>query len=490
MTKTVIKQADWVVAFDGSQHRYIKNGDVVFEGDVISFVGKGYDGPADRVIDGSGKLVHPGLINTHGHASMEALKKGLLEDRGSRKLAMSGLFEFPLRAQNQDDVHTALRVGLTEMLKSGCTTVLEEGGHDLDSVEVVKETGIRAYTTRVYSNGRWFTKNGHRVDYDLDDRRGFEAMEKSLEFTKAVNEAGHPRIRSMLSPLSPDACSKEILSATREEADRLGLPVHVHCSQSVVEFQEMIRRYGQTPPEVLDECGLLAPDVSLGHLIFLNDHPWVQYVDANDFELVKNSGANVDYAPWVFGRRGIIQYSFARWARAGVNVSLGTDSYPQDMMHVMRWAAIFSKIADRDAFQGTAAQVFNAATLGGARTLGRDDLGRLAKGAKADIVMVDLDNLWMRPMRDPLRSLVFTATSRAVDKVFVGGDLVVDGGEILTLDEADLVKKLQAAAERTLAGSFPENDWAKRTPDEMFPYTFDLWDGNRSASGQSGNAHA
>lgn len=474
---THLKQADWVVGFDGSGHRYLRNADVVWQGDTITFVGKGYDGPADTVVDGSGKLVHPGLINTHGHASMEALKKGLLEDRGSSKLGMSGLFEYPLRAQSPEDMHVALRVGLTEMLKSGCTTVLEEGRHDPDSVAVIDETGIRAYPTRIHANGFWHTKNGHRVDWDLDDDRGFEALEASVAFVKTVNAMGNPRLRSMLSPLSPDACTKDLLKATREVADREGWRVHVHCSQSVVEFQEMIRRHGQTPPEVLDECGLLAPDVSLGHLIFLNDHPWINYVAADDFELVRSRGASVDYAPWVFGRRGIIQYSFARWARAGVNVSLGTDSYPQDMMHVMRWAAIFSKIADRDPHQGTAKQVFDAATLGGARTLGRDDLGRLAAGAKADVVMVDLDNLWMRPVRDPLRSLVFTATSRAVDRVYVGGELVVDGGRVLTQDEGQLIKDLQDVAERTLHASFPALDWAKRTPDEMFPLAYDLWDG-------------
>jgi cytosine/adenosine deaminase-related metal-dependent hydrolase len=476
---THIKSADWVVGFDGQQHRYLRNADVVWEGDTLTFVGRGYQGPADEVVDGSGKLVHPGLINTHGHASMEALKKGLLEDRGSKKFWMSGLFEYPLRAQTPEDMHVALRVGLTEMLKSGCTTVLEEGRHDLDSVAVINETGIRAYPTRIHANGFWGTKNGHEPFWDLDDDKGFESLQASVDFINAVNSMGEPRLRSMLSPLSPDACTKDLLRATREVADREGWRIHVHCSQSVVEFNEMMRRYGQTPPEVLDSCGLLAPDVSLGHLIFLNDHPQIAHVDADDFELVRSRGASVDYAPWVFGRRGIIQYSFARWARAGVNVSLGTDSFPQDMMHVMRWAAIFSKIADRDPHQGTAKQVFDAATLGGARTLGRDDLGRLAAGAKADVVMVDLDNLWMRPVRDPLRSLVFTATSRAVDRVYVGGTMVVDGGRILTQDEEQLARDLQKAAERTLENSFPALDWAKRTPDEMFPLAYELWDGEQ-----------
>src|SRR5690606_29764082 len=115
-------------------------------------------------------------------------------------------------------------------------------------------------------------------------------------------------------------------------------------------------------------------------------------------------------------------------------------------MEVMRYAAVFSKIAERDSWKGTAGQVFTAATLGGAKALGRDDLGRLAPGAKADIVLVDLNNLWMRPVRDPIKSLVFTATSRALHTVIVDGRVVVKEGRVLTLDEEKLVWELQAAA--------------------------------------------
>lgn len=476
---TVIRNADWVVAFDGEKHRLIKGGDVAYNGNTITYVGKKYTGDFENEINGSGRMVMPGLINTHGHATSEALKKGVLEDRGARRLGMSGLYDSVATVSpvSPEDKHTAIRVGLTEMLKSGCTTVLEEGSHDVESVDVVASTGIRAYTSRAYNAGMWYTKNGTRVDYDLDEQRGEENFAIAMEFTQKVNGTHDDRIRSLLSPHAPDTCPPSLIQKTREWADKLNMPVHVHASQSIVEFNEILRRYGQTPVEYLHENGLSGPDVMYGHCIFTNDHPWVQFVDANDFELIVETNTTVDYAPWVFGRRGIIMHSFAKYVDAGVNVSLGTDSFPQDMMEVMRFAAIFTKNAERDPWRGTAAQVFTAATIGGAKALGRDDLGRISVGAKADLVLVDTNTLHMRPIHDPIKSLVYSATSKAVDTVIVDGNIVVENREIKTLKESDLIMELQAASDRAVDAAFPGKDYLGRQFQEANPIAFDLWDG-------------
>ena len=476
---TVIRNADYVVAFDGQKHRLIQGGDVAYDGNTITYVGKKYTGNFAKEISGSGRMVMPGLINTHGHATSEALKKGVLEDRGARRLGMSGLYDSvaTVGPVSPEDKHIALNVGLTEMLKSGCTTVLEEGSHDVDTVEVVAATGIRAYTTRAYNAGMWYTTTGTRVDYDLDEARGEENFAKTLDFIDKVNGTHNDRIRSLLSPHAPDTCPPSLIQKTREYADKLNLPVHVHASQSVVEFDHIMRTYGQTPVEYLHANGLSGPDVMYGHCIFTNDHPWIQFVDARDFELIVETNTTVDYAPWVFGRRGIIMYNFAKYIDAGVNVSLGTDSFPQDMMEAMRFAAIFTKNAERDPWRGTSAQVFNAATLGGAKALGRDDLGRISVGAKADLVLVDLNTLHMRPIHDPIKSLVFSATSKAVDTVIVDGEIVVEGREIKTVNEAELIPQLQAASERAVEAAFPGKDYLGRQFHEANPLAFDVWDG-------------
>jgi cytosine/adenosine deaminase-related metal-dependent hydrolase len=139
--------------------------------------------------------------------------------------------------------------------------------------------------------------------------------------------------------------------------------------------------------------------------------------------------------------------SFSRYRRAGLNVGLGTDTFPQDMIEEMRWASLASKIADRHAASGLAAEVYDAATAGGARALGRDDLGRLAPGAKADVTIVDLRALLIGPADDPIKSLVHYATQRDVEHVFVDGAHVVDRGVVRGLD----VKATLAEMERISA---------------------------------------
>ena len=120
-------------------------------------------------------------------------------------------------------------------------------------------------------------------------------------------------------------------------------------------------------------------------------------------------GATVAHCPVVYARRNRILGSFARYRELGINVGLGTDTFPQDMIEEMRWAALGCKWIDRDANRGTARDVFNAATLGGARALGRSDIGRLAPGAKADIIIVDLHRLHSGPVDDPIKTLVYAA---------------------------------------------------------------------------------
>jgi cytosine/adenosine deaminase-related metal-dependent hydrolase len=136
------------------------------------------------------------------------------------------------------------------------------------------------------------------------------------------------------------------------------------------------------------------------------------------------TATSVARAAWVFARRGVAMESFARYRAAGVPLSLGTDTCPQSMLEAMRWAAVVSKLVERNTQATTAAHVFDAATLGGARALGREDLGRIAPGARADLVLWKGRSWGMTPLRDPVRNLVYNATAEDVDRVWVDGRLV------------------------------------------------------------------
>ena len=137
----------------------------------------------------------------------------------------------------------------------------------------------------------------------------------------------------------------------------------------------------------------------------------------------------------------------------------------------MRTAAILARIAAGNAQAVTAADVFTAATIGGACALGRDDLGRLAPGAKADFVMVDIAHPAMQPLYDPVRSMVYAAAERAVRHVFVGGQPVVRDGKALTFDYADASARLATAQQRAIE-KVPRLDWAGRSAAEIIPLTF------------------
>jgi cytosine/adenosine deaminase-related metal-dependent hydrolase len=160
--------------------------------------------------------------------------------------------------------------------------------------------------------------------------------------------------------------------------------------------------------------------------------------------------------------------SFGGYLKAGVNMALGTDTTPHNMLEEMRKASSLARIAGRDIHDVSLADLLHAATVGGAQALLREDLGRLAHGAKADLVVVDLECVDMQPARDPLRSLVFHAADRAVRDVYVDGSKVVAQGRVLTLDQADAAARLGEAQRRMMAAA-PQRDFRRRRADEITP---------------------
>jgi cytosine/adenosine deaminase-related metal-dependent hydrolase len=163
--------------------------------------------------------------------------------------------------------------------------------------------------------------------------------------------------------------------------------------------------------------------------------------------------------------------SFGRNIRHGINMTLGTDNFPKDMVAEMRWASMLSKVADFDRTSASSAEVFNAATLNGAKSLRRGDLGRLEPGAKADILVIDLQTKRVAPVYDPIKSLVNAATSENVEKVCCDGILLVDGGKVVGVDEETLVSRVQEIALKEWE-RIPEWDYLGREAEEYAPPSF------------------
>lgn len=475
---TTLVKAAHIIAFDGTRHRHLRDGVVVYEGDTIIHVGKDWDGNARHLIDAGTKVLTPGFVDTHIHMAGSPLDKSFVEDRGNRNFYNSGLFEMlPARGDAQDDdaSRACIDFSMLELLHSGTTTAVELGPMPEFTAQQAARFGLRTYVGPMYRSARWFTDDGRTVKYEWDEKGGDAGLARAVEWVAANDGAHDGLVKGILSPSQVDTCSQALLMKTREEAARLGVPVTLHVSQSVNEFQEMVHRHGRSPIEWLHDIGFLGPEVILGHAIIVAGGNWAQYA-GDDIGLIADSGCSVAHAPWVFARRGIAMESFARYLRAGITLSLGTDTAPQSMIEAMKFAAVISKIIDRQTEVATAADVFNAATLGGAKALGRNDLGRISKGAKADLVIWSGDSLWMTPLRDPIRNLVYSGQASDVDTVIVGGRTVLrNGAHCDGPDRAQVAAALQAAGER-LWRRMGAGDWAGRGVDLLSPQSFQDWE--------------
>ncbi len=472
MPRRMIK-AGHIIGFQNGGHRHLRDGVVVWEDDTIIHVGKSFDGAVDEAVDAPGTVVTPGFINTHVHMTESPLDKSFVEDRGPRNFFLSGLFEF-LTARNaaitREMRQACVAYSVPELIRTGTTTVMEIGGLGEDVVELAGKAGLRAYVGQGYRSGRWFTDDGKSVKYEWLEDDGFAAMDAAVKFIADYDGRLNGRIRGFLTPAQVDTCSENLLRRTRSIANEMKVPVALHTSQSVPEFLEMTRRNGCTPIEWLEKIGFLGPDVILGHAIMPGGSSWTNY-HADDIGILADTGTNVAHAVWVFARRGIAMESFSRYLARGVNMTIATDTCPQSMIEALRWTAVVSKIVDRRTEVATAADVFNAATLAGAKALGRDDIGRIAVGAKADMLLWDGQSLFMTPLRDPIRNIVYSAQAADLNSSIVNGEWIMRDGVVPGQDISRLSAEVQKAAEAMWAGT-AKGDWAKRSIDELSPESF------------------
>ena len=270
-----------------------------------------------------------------------------------------------------------------------------------------------------------------------------------------------------------DTCSEDLLRDCVALAEETNRPITTHASQSQVEFLVMAKRHGVSPIKWASSIGLLSPRTTLGHAIFVDEHPSIDWRTREDVSLLVDSGTSVAHCPSPFARYGHAMADFGRYRRAGVNLGFGTDVTPHNLIEEMRLAIILARVMANNIKTTDAAMVFHAATVGGAKSLLRDDLGKLEAGAKADVVLVDLTQTIMRPVHDPLKSLIYHGADRAVKTVFIDGELVVDDGKPVHLDMADAAGRLEVAQQRMLK-DVPNHDFLGREAKDITPLSLDL----------------
>jgi len=470
---TTLYRAGCIVAFQDGEHRILRDGCLVVDDDRIVHVGPAYDEPVDRVVEVPDRVVTPGLINTHAHLDESPIDKSVQEDVGNRQFWLTGLIEIlPTEMAGLDDAgaRACIDYSLVELARTGTTTVVQMGGHEDYAADAIEASGLRGLVAPMYRSGRWFTPDGRRVEYEWSADEGRPGLERAVAFAEGLRGRADGRLSGLLAPAQVDTCSEALLRESKAAAEALDVPISLHASQGVWEFQEMTRRHGRSPVEWLADLDFLGPRTLLGHAVFTTGSSWVNFA-GDDLGLLADSGTAVSYNAWCFIRRGLVMESFPGYVERGITMCLGTDTAPQSMIESLRWTAIAGKVAARRTDVSTARQVFDAATVNAAAVLGRPDLGRIAVGAKADLLFWRADGFTMTPVRDPIRNLVYYAQPSDLADVLVDGRPVVEDGVVLGADVPAVTEAVQRAAER-MWERWPRGDWAGRTLEEVAPQTY------------------
>ncbi len=466
---TVIRNAAWIAAWDGERHRYLRGGDIAFTGNGITHVGGRYEGAADRVVDGARRFAMPGLVNLHAHPHTEPAYKGVREDHGVPGMYDTGLYErmcaFALDAAGQ---RAGMEMAYAELLLSGVTTVVDLSGPVEGWLDCAGRSGLRIYVGPYFADAGWRIENRHELCFDWDEAAGRRAFDAAVRLIEEAERHPGGRLRGIVFPGQIETCAESTLRDAAAFARQTGRPLTTHISQSKVEFLEIVRRHGKSPLAYAADIGFLGPDAILGHALFIDEHPDIRWRGAGDLDRLAASGASVAHCPSPFARYGQAMDHFGRYRARGVNVGLGTDVAPHNLAEEMRLAILLARVMAGDLGAVDTGEMFRAATVGGAAALGRGDLGRLAAGTKADIVLLDLDHPAMRPARDPLRTFVFEAADRAVRDVFVDGRQVVQHGKPLHLDPEGAAAQLEESQARMLAEA-PARDFLGRAGDDIAP---------------------
>ncbi|WP_230534231.1 amidohydrolase family protein [Microvirga roseola] len=473
---TVIRNAAWVVAWDESASRHIfrQDVDLAFSSAGILHLGSRYAGHADEEIAGASLMVMPGLVNIHCHSGDEPIAKGLFEDIGTAALWGNALYEYSALIDSDADAKAACQtVMLADLMRSGVTTHLDIASPHSKWLSLAVESGLRSYLAPGFREASWRMAGSHRLDFDWNKDRGRERYAEALAFVGQARTHPSGRIDGVLAPSQIETCSEELIQEAVAEARGRGMRITIHAAQTMAEHEELLRRTGETAPAMLERLGVIGPDLILGHCIFLDHHSWTRQRSRDDLGRLARSGTSVAHCPVTFARSGMTLESLGAYRRAGVNVGIGTDSYPFNMLEELREALICSRFAGRSVFDLDTADVFSAATIGGAKALGREDIGRLAPGAKADLVLVDLNHAAMQPVHDPLRNLIHCAAERAVRDVYVNAQTVVKDRRIVNLDYDGAVRELQDAQRRACRRA-EQDDPQGRSLDALAPYSLPL----------------
>ena len=403
----------------------IRRADVGIDGNQIAAIETGIT--ADYSIDASGGIVIPGLINAHTHTPM-SLFRGLADDVTLHDWLENHIW--PLEQHmTQEETRAGAKLGILKLIKTGTTTYSELYFHNEAIVEAVQESKIRA-----------------NISWGIASKEmSFDEISKAIDKGRALIEKlrSTNRVKPMVAPHAPYTCHDWVIEELVAIANEYNCPLHTHLDETEDEKQLSSSEYNSSVQR-LDELGFWDEDSVAAHAV---------HTPKDDLSLLASRGASIVHCPTANLKLSSGIAPVNKMRDIGLSVSIGTDSAASnntlDMFREMRETALLAKHKAREPEALSAREVFDMATQGGARTLGRNS-GELTPESLADIVVVDLDSIAMTPAHDIVSNLVYAATGNCVETVLIDGNVVMENREVLTMDEEAVKKDAQEAVQKIL----------------------------------------
>ncbi len=472
--------ASWVLGHRDGTHRLLRNGEVVFENGEILFVGHDFSGEVARRIDFGEALVSPGLIDLDALSDLDTTILGIDHHPGwakGRVWPRSYVECGPYEMYSQDELAFQKRFAFGQLLLNGITTAApiaslfyREWGETVAefdaAADAAGELGLRVYLSPAYRSGGMVLEEPGRMEPVFDEARGFAGLADAVAFIERQDGRYGGLVRGMLAPDRVETSTLGLLERTDVAARDLGCKIRLHMAQGSMEVDTVRKLHGSTAPVWLARAGLLSDRLIAPHATNATEE---------DLGLYAEHGVSIVHCPLVSARGGSTLNSFSACRKRGINIAMGTDTTPPDMLMNLLVGLIACRVNDRAPDKVRTADLFDAATLGGARALGRDDLGRLSPGARADIAVFGLDDVAMAPSIDPITTLVVGGSGKVTRATFVDGRAAMLFGKVAGIDMAAARRQAQAQYDRLVA-KYPERSWGHPPVAEIFPPSYPIED--------------
>lgn len=473
-----------------------RDGAVVYEGDTISYAGRetDYRGPdPDARIDGGDSIVSPGFIdlNALGDIDHHLIFADFPEERSGDLQWSAAYFEsHPAEQLPAADEAFKSLYAYANLIRNGITTAMpitgtihKRAGETYEelvaAVGHATRLGLRAYLGPSYLQGK------HVVDPDTGRQEvrlfsgseavlGEDGLANAERFIQEFDGAADGLIRACVVPERIELLTEDLIVRSKELARGYGVPIRLHAAQGLFDYDFCMETTGMSPVRYLDSLGFLDERTLIPHGYAMSGFSGIEDRSDDDLDIVRDRGTSVIHCPIVQARWGNRLESFGRYVRHGINMCMGTDTWPVDILEHCRVGSFVARILDGNRPEDRFAQFFRALTVGGARALGREDLGRLASGCKADMVIVDQTAPEFGVRMDPVLSLMTNGSGRDVRTSIVNGRVVMRDRRIPGVDETAMRAEAQAAHDRMAESYIRRSPTPDASMADFYPSTFPM----------------